>query len=207
MKMSDSTKRRELSLAELLSELPVGHRARKEFNDLCHNLSIANNKVEELENAILKKTKKEQAADKNKFSSNALKATEIFVKQGGISRDETHVDFNINSGNAVTWCLSDEPELRTTPSLYVRRISDVRKIIRLTEKNQILLKQRDEFEASLAAELGCRNALQMEVEMLNKKIAEQRDLLHRYNDLINGDVIQMKGSSLHLDTQKSITSK
>lgn len=131
------TPMREMSLAEILSELPVGHRARKEWNETLHRLSVEKNSRYELEQALansIKKVSKVQH-DEVKFNNISLDC-ENYVQGNKLSREETHIDFNIESESFVTWMFSDEPELATTPSCYVRAISDVRRINRL--KSQLI---------------------------------------------------------------------
>ena len=50
---------------------------------------------------------------------------------------ETHID--IINDRPVTWSLSDEPELPTTPSCFVRNIVDVRLIENLKQEIDILI--------------------------------------------------------------------
>lgn len=68
--------------------------------------------------------------------NNIFKAIENFVSDGNIASSESHVDFNTLKGNIVTWSLSDDPVPATTPSLYIRRINDVRQILRLQKQRE-----------------------------------------------------------------------
>lgn len=123
---------REMSLTEILSELPIGHRARKEWNETLHRLSTEKNNRLEIEQALAIKLKKESKSDGDNIKfNNIFLDCENFVKNNKVSREETHIDFNVLSENFVTWMFSDEPELATTPSCYVRSIVDIKKINKL----------------------------------------------------------------------------
>lgn len=100
------------------------------------------------------------------------KAIENFVLKGGISRDETHVDFK--NGAVVTWSLSDEPELATTPTVFARRISDVRILLR-TRKNLVALrKQLDYYTKCFHKEERENTVLKMQIENLERLVKALR---------------------------------
>ena len=64
------------------------------------------------------------------------KAIENFVVKGDINTSETHVDYHHDSESVVTWSLSDFPEISIIPSNFIRRISDVRIILRLKKQRE-----------------------------------------------------------------------
>lgn len=100
------------------------------------------------------------------------KAIENFVLKGGISKDETHVDFI--DGAVVTWSLSDEQELATTPTLFSRRISDVRTLLR-TRKNLVAVREQLDYYTKCFLEEERENtALKIEVENLGRLVEALR---------------------------------
>ena len=87
------------------------------------------------------------------FNDPRIRDCENYVLNNKISKDETHIDFNILNERFVTWYFSDEPELATTPSCYVRAIADVKKINKLQTQLQAAQARIKELEQALSEEI------------------------------------------------------